>query len=61
MADTDWGWKKRSDDEADDVSDVDDDDNDIDKRSNKVHHSYYTPYRYRQPYSLASASYMPYK
>ena len=59
MADTDWGWKKRSDDEADDVSDVDD--NDIDKRSNKVHHSYYTPYRYRQPYSLASASYMPYK
>jgi len=60
MADTDWGWKKRSEDDVDDLSGVDDD-ADVDKRSNKMHNSYYTPYRYRQPYSLASTSYMPYK
>jgi hypothetical protein len=59
MADTDWGWKKRSDDEEEDDA-VNADDADVDKRS-KIHNSYYTPYKYRQPYSLAYAAYMPYK
>ena len=60
MADTDWGWRKRSDDEDEGLTIPADEDTDVDKRS-KVHNSYYTPYRYRQPYSLASTSYMPYK
>ena len=61
MADTEWGWKKRSDDgsEYEDLS-LGDEDTDVDKRS-KSHNSYYTPYKYRQPYSLASTSYMPHK
>ena len=48
MADTDWGWKKRSDDSGSDYDDLvltDDIDSDVDKRSKVVHNSYYTPYR----------------
>ena len=50
MADTEWGWKKRSDD-SNDSNDYDvmilpdEEETDIDKRNKVVHNSYYTPYR----------------
>lgn len=63
MADTDWGWKKRADESSEEEEDSEpaEDDGELDKRSSKVLHSYYTPYKYRQPYALASSSYMPHK
>jgi hypothetical protein len=51
MADTEWGWKKRSDDSNIDYDDLvlADEDTEVDKRSKAVHNSYYTPYRYATP------------